>query len=67
MYIIGEDCLVAVCLDGTNNCIQPEDIEALCDKCPAKIVASEDAFADNVALANAHYIVEDKHVELMLI
>ena len=67
VYIIGEDCLVAVCLDGTNNGIQPEDIEALCDKCPAKIVASEDAFADNVALANAHYIVEDKHVELMLI
>ena len=67
VYIIGEDCLVAVCLDGTNNGIQPEDIETLCDKCPAKIVASEDAFADNVALANAHYIVEDKHVELMLI
>ena len=67
VHIIGEDCLVAVCLDGTNNGIQPEDIETLCDKCPAKIVASEDAFADNVALANAHYIVEDKHVELMLI
>lgn len=67
VHIIGEDCLVAVCLDGTNGGIQPEDIEALCDKCPAKIVASEDAFADNVTLANAHYIVEDKHVELMLI
>ncbi len=67
VHIIGEDCLVAVCLDGTNNGIQPEDIEALCEKCPAKIVASEDAFVDNVALANAHYIVEDKHVELMLI
>ena len=67
VHIIGEDCLVAVCLDRTNGGIQPEDIEALCDKCPAKIVASEDAFADNVALSNAHYIVEDKHVELMLI
>ena len=67
VHIIGEDCLVAVCLDGTNNGIQPEDIEALCEKCPAKIVASEDAFADNVALANAHYIVEEKHIELMLI
>lgn len=67
VHIIGEDCLVAVCLDGTNGGVQPEDIETLCDKCPAKIVASEDAFADNVALVNAHYIVEDKHVELMLI
>ena len=57
----------STCLEGTNNNIQPEDIEVICDKCPAKIVASEDAFADNVALANAHYIVKDKYVELMLI
>ena len=67
VHIIGEDCLVAVCLDGTNGGVQPEDIEALCEKCPAKIVASEDAFADNVALTNVHYILEEKHIELMLI
>ncbi len=67
VHIIGEDCLVAVCLDGSNGGVQPEDIEALCEKCPAKIVASEDAFADNVALTNAHYILEEKHIELMLI
>lgn len=32
----------ATSLDDTNNDIQPEDIEALCDKCPAKIVMSDE-------------------------
>ncbi len=67
VYTIGDDCLVLICLDKSNGGIQPEDVEAMCEKYPGKIVAAEDAFADNVTLANAHYIVQDKKIELMLI
>lgn len=67
VYSIGEDGLVLVCLDGSNGGITPEDITAMCELAPAKIVAAEEAFKDDVALSNAYYISKDKGVEIMLL
>uniref|UniRef100_UPI00402864F8 site-specific DNA-methyltransferase n=1 Tax=Candidatus Stercorousia sp. TaxID=3048886 RepID=UPI00402864F8 len=66
-YSIGEDCLVLVCLDYGKNGITPEDIEAMCEFVPAKIVSSEQAFKDDTALSNAHYILKDKGIEMKLL
>lgn len=67
VYSIGEDGLVLVCLDGSNGGITPEDITAMCELAPAKIVAAEEAFKDDIALSNAYYISKDKGVEIMLL
>ena len=67
VYSIGEDGLVLVCLDGSNGGITPEDITAMCDLTPAKIVAAEEAFKDDVALSNAYYISKDKGIEIELL
>lgn len=67
VFLIGEDGLVLVCLDGSNGGISPEDITAMCELAPAKIVAAEQAFADDVALANAFYITKDNGVEIELL
>ena len=67
VYSIGEDGLILVCLDGSNGGITPEDISAMCDLTPAKLVAAEEAFKDDVALSNAYYISKDKGVEIELL
>lgn len=67
IYSIGEDGLVLVCLDKSNGGITPEDITAMCDLAPAKIVAAENAFKDDVALSNAYYISKDKGIEIELL
>lgn len=67
VYSIGEDGLILVCLDGSNGGITPEDISAMCDLTPAKIVAAEEAFKDDVALSNAYYISKDKGVKIELL
>lgn len=67
VYSIGEDGLVLVCLDKSNGGITPEDITAMCDLAPAKIVAAEEAFKDDVALSNAYYISKDKGVKIELL
>lgn len=67
VYSIGDDGLILVCLDKSNGGITPEDISAMCDLTPAKIVASEEAFKDDVALSNAYYISKDKGVEIELL
>lgn len=67
VYSIGDDGLILVCLDGSNGGITPEDITAMCDLTPAKIVAAEEAFKDDVALSNAYYISKDKGVEIELL
>lgn len=67
VYSIGEDGLILVCLDDSNGGITPEDISAMCDLTPAKIVAAEEAFKDDVALSNAYYISKDKGVEIELL
>ena len=67
VYSIGEGGLVLVCLDKSNGGITPEDITAMCDLAPAKIVAAENAFKDDVALSNAYYISKDKGIEIDLL
>ena len=67
VYSIGEDGLVLVCLDKSNGGITPEDITAMCDLAPAKIIAAENAFKDDVALSNAYYISKDKGIEIELL
>ena len=67
VYSIGEEGLVLVCLDGSNGGITPEDVTAMCELAPAKIVAAEEAFKDDVALSNAYYISKDSGVEIMLL
>ena len=67
IYSIGDDGLILVCLDGSNGGITPEDISAMCDLTPAKIVAAEEAFKDDVALSNAYYISKDKGIEIELL
>ena len=48
--------------------ITPEDIEKMCDEyTPAKIVTSEEAFADDSALSNAYYILKDKDIEMEIL
>lgn len=67
-YSIGEDCLVLICLDYGKDGITADDIKTMCDDyIPAKIVASEQAFKDDVALSNAHYILKDKNIEMKLL
>lgn len=66
-FSIGENCLVLVCTDRGQNGITPEDIEAMCEYSPAKIVTSEDAFTDDTALSNAHYILKDRDIEMKLL
>lgn len=67
-YSIGEDCLVLICLDYGKDGITAEDIKTMCDDyVPAKIVASEQAFKDDVALSNAHYILKDRNIEMKLL
>ncbi|MDL2273203.1 site-specific DNA-methyltransferase [Oscillospiraceae bacterium OttesenSCG-928-G22] len=64
VYSIGEDAMLLCCLDSG---ITPEDIEAMCDLAPAKIIAAEEGFADDTALSNAHYILKDRDIEMKLL
>jgi len=59
-----EDCMVLICLDFG---ITPEDITAMCDLAPAKIIAAEEAFEDSTAMSNAHYILRDRDIEMKLL
>ena len=64
VYSIGEDTMLLVCLDSG---ITPEDMEAMCDLAPAKIIAAEEGFVDDTALSNAHYILKDRDIEMKLL
>lgn len=63
-YSIGEDCMLLVCLDCG---ITPEDIEAMCDFAPYKIIVAKAGFEDDTALSNAHYILRDREIEMKLL
>ena len=67
VYSIGDDGLVLICLDKSNGGITPEDLTAMCDLTPAKIIAAEEAFIDDIALSNAYYISKDKGIEIELL
>ncbi|NMP37836.1 MAG: hypothetical protein GX051_06890 [Clostridiales bacterium] len=63
-YSVGEDCLLLICLAEN---ITTENIEAMADYAPAKIILAESALADDTAMSNAHYILRDRRIELKLV
>ena len=63
-YGIGDDCMLLVCLAED---LPPEVIEELCDYAPAKLIIGKNCLADATAMANAHYICQDKSIELKLV
>lgn len=63
-YSVGEDCLLLICLAEN---VTTEDIEAMADYAPAKIILAESSLADDTAMANAHYILKDRSIELKLV
>ena len=63
-YTVGEDCLLLVCLAAD---ITPEDVEAMADYVPAKVIISRDSFDSDTAMANAYYILRDRGIELKLL
>ena len=64
VYTVGNDSLLLICLAEN---VKPEDVEAMAEFAPGKIVISRDSFADDTAMANAHYILRDKKIELKLL
>lgn len=67
-YSIGEDCLALICLDYGQDGITADDMKTMCEEYkPTRIVASEQAFKDDVALSNAHYILKDHNIEMKLL
>ena len=64
VYEVGEDCLLLICLA---DFVEPEDVEAMADYAPAKMIMSRDCFTTDTAMANAHYILRDRQIELKLV
>lgn len=63
VYIVGDFLLMIALFDN----ITAEDIEAIAEYAPAKIICAEHGFADDSALSNAHYILRDRQIELKLV
>ena len=63
-YTVGEDCLLLICLADD---VRPEDVEAMAEYAPAKLIIASDSFNDDTAMANAHYILRDRGIELKLV
>lgn len=63
-YSIGEDGLLIVCLDEG---ITTEAVEQMADCTPAKIILAESCFADISAMRNAHYVLQNRGIELKLV
>ena len=61
---VGDDCLLLVCLAAD---ITPEDVEAMAEYVPAKVIISRDSFDSDTAMANAYYILRDRGIELKLL
>lgn len=64
VYTVGNDSLLLICLAEN---VKPEDVEVMAEFAPGKIVISRDSFADDTAMANAHYILRDRKIELKLV
>ena len=63
MYSVDDDLLL-FCLEYD---IETEFVEALVDLSPAKIILAEQGFADDTEMANTHYILQDRGVEMKLL
>lgn len=68
-YLIEDnDTYTLICLDYGSNGITADDMKTMCEEYkPTRIVASEQAFKDDIALSNAHYILRDNDVEMKLL
>lgn len=62
-YVVG-DLLLLICFAEN---LTAEDIEAMAEYAPAKMILAEQSFADDSALSNAHYILRDEGIELKLV
>ncbi len=63
-YAVGEDCLLLICLAEN---VKPEDVEAMAEYAPAKVIISRESFKDDSAMGNAYYILRDREIELKLV
>lgn len=63
-YSVGDDCLLLICLAEN---ITPEMVDEMCDYAPAKLVLGKSSFNDATSMSNAHYICQDKDIELKLV
>jgi len=63
-YSVGDDVLLLVCLAPD---VSPEDVEAMADYAPGRIVIARESFADDTAMANAYYILRDRKIDLKLV
>ncbi|MEG0467873.1 MAG: site-specific DNA-methyltransferase [Mucinivorans sp.] len=64
-YAVGDVCLLLVCLQEG---LTTEIIETMAsDYLPSKLVLSEKCFADDTAMANTHYILKEREIELKLV
>lgn len=63
-YTVGDDCLLLICLADD---VQPADVEAMAEYAPAKLIIARDIFKNDTAMANAHYILRDRRIELKLV
>ncbi|MBE6070200.1 MAG: site-specific DNA-methyltransferase [Clostridium lundense] len=63
-YSVGEDALLLVCLASD---VTPEDVEAMADYAPGRVVIARESFADDTAMANAYYILRDRKIDLKLV
>lgn len=63
-YSVGDDALLLVCLAPD---VTPEDVEAMADYAPGRVVIARESFADDTAMANAYYILRDRKIELKLV
>ncbi len=63
-YAIGENCTLLICLQEG---ITADDVTAMCDYAPGKMVFAEGCFANDTELANAHYILQDHELDMKLV
>ena len=64
-YCIGKECLLMVCLQEG---LTAAAIERMAEEhLPSKMILSEKCFADDTAMANAHYILKERNIELKLV
>ena len=60
----GLEAILLACLAPN---VTPEDVEAMADYDPGKIVIARESFTDDTAMANAYYILRDRKIELKLV
>ena len=63
VYSVDDDLLL-FCLEPD---ITAEFVEEMAELAPAKIILAEMGFTDDTAMANAHYILQDRGIEIKLV